>query len=161
MSSEGFEPVPEPEIYDTPGEGLKLSGKSALKHDLRPKSAKNRVNFFLYNCELFLKSLEEIHSNNDSNQFNFRLAINALLNQCLGEKAKTSHQPRPVLIKKTQVLGKRRALKVTREKKTTTRKLKSHSIFQSAITGRRIIYKETKVFFIYTLLLFQTQRVLF
>ena len=39
ISSEGFEPVPEPDIHDTPGRGLILGGKSAPKLNTTRKSA--------------------------------------------------------------------------------------------------------------------------
>ena len=45
ISSEGFEPVPEPDIHDTPGRGLILGGKSALKYNTIQKSgSKMKVN---------------------------------------------------------------------------------------------------------------------
>ena len=46
ISSEGFEPVPEPDIYDTPGRELILGRKSALNHDTIQKStSKKKVTF--------------------------------------------------------------------------------------------------------------------
>ncbi len=44
ISGEGFEPVPEPDIVDTPGGGLARAGKSAAERDKRPVTAmRNKV----------------------------------------------------------------------------------------------------------------------
>ena len=43
ISSEGFEPVPEPDIHDTPGRELILGGKSALNHNTIQKSTSKKM----------------------------------------------------------------------------------------------------------------------